>query len=184
VSIDAPRVLGKGEVGELHVKGPNVFSGYHGNPDATDDCLSADGWFRTGDVGLINERGNLFITDRVKELIKYKGFQVPPAELEGYLHDFPGVMDCAVVGVYNKEMATEVPRAYVVSEDRYNPINTEELQQWFSSRVANHKRLRGGIRLIEQIPKTASGKILRKILKENAGAEYETEVRMAKGARL
>jgi 4-coumarate--CoA ligase len=184
VSNDPPRVLGKGEVGELHVKGPNVFSGYHGLPDATGDCLSADGWFRTGDVGLINERGNLFITDRVKELIKYKGFQVPPAELEGYLHDFPGVMDCAVVGVYNKEMATEVPRAYVVSEDRYNPINTEELQQWFSSRVANHKRLRGGIRLIEQIPKNASGKILRKILKEKAGAEYETEARMAKGARL
>jgi acyl-CoA synthetase (AMP-forming)/AMP-acid ligase II len=179
-----PRELEQGDVGELHVKGPNVFSGYHRNPDATAECLSADGWFRTGDVGLINERGNLFITDRVKELIKYKGFQVPPAELEGYLHDFPGVIDCAVVGVYNKEMATEVPRAYVVTEDTSNPINIAELQQWFSSRVANHKRLRGGIRLVEQIPKNASGKILRKNLKDKARAEYDTEVRMAKGARL
>jgi acyl-coenzyme A synthetase/AMP-(fatty) acid ligase len=94
------------------------------------------------------------------------------------------VIDCAVVGVYNKEMATEVPRAYVVTEDTSNPINIAELQQWFSSRVANHKRLRGGIRLVEQIPKNASGKILRKNLKDKARAEYDTEVRMAKGARL
>ncbi|KAK4952890.1 hypothetical protein LTR28_006540, partial [Elasticomyces elasticus] len=103
-----PHELERGQVGELHVKGPNVFSGYHRNPGATAECLSADGWFRTGDVGLIDERGNLFITDRVKDLIKYKGFQVPPAELEDYLHDFRSVIDCAVVGVYNKEMATEV----------------------------------------------------------------------------
>jgi long-subunit acyl-CoA synthetase (AMP-forming) len=154
-----PRELEQGSVGELHVKGPNVFSGYHGNSNATDNCLSADGWFRTGDVGFINERGNLFITDRVKELIKYKGFQVAPAELEGYLHDFPGVIDCTAVGVYNKQMATEVPRAYVVTKDKSNPINTTELQQWFSSRVANHKRLRGGIRLVEQIPRNPHGSI-------------------------
>ncbi|KAK5007801.1 hypothetical protein LTR28_004817, partial [Elasticomyces elasticus] len=184
VGSSTPRELEQGEVGELHVKGPNVFSGYHGNPDATAECLSADGWFRTGDVGPINERGNLFTTDRVKELIKYKGFQVPPAELEGYLHDFPGVIDCAVVGVYNKEIATEVPRAYVVREDASNPINIAELQQWFSSRVTNHKRLRGGIRLIGQIPKNASRKILRKNLKDKARAEYDTEVRISKGARL
>jgi 4-coumarate--CoA ligase len=92
-------------------------------------------------VGFISERSNFFITDRVKELMKYKGF--PPAELEGYLHDFPGVLDCAIVGVYNKEMATEVPRAYVVSEDKCNPIDTAKLEQWVNSRVASHKRLRG-----------------------------------------
>jgi len=181
---EAPCELQQGSVGELHVRGPNVFNGYHKNPDATTECLSADGWFRTGDVGLINERGNLFITDRVKELIKYKGFQVPPAELEGYLHDFPGVIDCAVVGVYNKEMATEVPRAYVVTEDQSNPIKIADLQEWFSGRVASHKRLRGGIMLVEQIPKNASGKILRKILKEKEKEEYDTEARLAKGSRL
>lgn len=168
-----PRELGLGETGELHVKGPNVFEGYHGSPKATAECLSSDGWFRTGDVGYINERGNLFITDRVKELIKYKGFQVPPAELEGYLVDFPGVVDCAVIGIYNKELATEVPRAYVVTEDPLKPLDITELQRWFSSRVANHKKLRGGIRLVEQIPKNASGKILRKDLKAMALAESE-----------
>lgn len=179
-----PKELELGEVGELHVKGPNVFNGYHGNDVATRECLSSDGWFRTGDVGRINERGNLFITDRVKELIKYKGFQVPPAELEGYLVDFPGVIDCAVVGIYDEERATEVPRAYVVTENASNPINTNELQTWFGRRVANHKRLRGGIRLVEQIPKNASGKILRKVLKEQARVEFETELRRARGPRL
>lgn len=184
LATSTPRELGPGEVGELHVKGPNVFSGYHGNLKASAECLSDDGWFRTGDVGHINERGNLFITDRVKELIKYKGFQVPPAELEGYLHDYPGVIDCAVVGVYDKEMATEVPRAYLVTDDASNQINITELQQWFNSRVANHKRLRGGVRLVEEIPKNASGKILRKILKDKAMVEYNTEVKVVKGARL
>ncbi|KFY89894.1 hypothetical protein V498_06283 [Pseudogymnoascus sp. VKM F-4517 (FW-2822)] len=171
-AIAVPRKLRLGETGELHVKGPNVFAGYHGNPKATAECLS-DGWFRTGDVGYINERGNLFITDRVKELIKYKGFQVPPAELEGYLVEFPGVVDCAVIGIYNKELATEVPRAYIVTENPLKPLDIQELQRWFSSRVASHKKLRGGVRLVEQIPKNASGKILRKDLKAMALAESE-----------
>ncbi|KAI1371673.1 hypothetical protein F4677DRAFT_463910 [Hypoxylon crocopeplum] len=170
----APREFQPGEVGELHVKGPNVFKGYHNNVKATAECLSPDGWFRTGDVGYINTRGNLFITDRVKELIKYKGFQVPPAELEGYLLDFPGIVDCAVVGVYDKELATEVPRAYVVKEDASKPLDIKELQKWFSGRVANYKQLRGGVRVVQQIPKNASGKILRKDLKEMARKEFET----------
>ncbi|KFY38639.1 hypothetical protein V494_04270 [Pseudogymnoascus sp. VKM F-4513 (FW-928)] len=174
-----PRELQPGEEGELHVKGPNVFLGYHNNAKATAECLSSDGWFRTGDVGRVNEQGNLFITDRVKELIKYKGFQVAPAELEGLLVDFPGVMDCAVVGIYNKDLATEVPRAYIVTEDPSKPVDIDELQKWFSGRVASHKKLRGGIELIEQIPKNASGKILRKILKEKARLDFA-----AMGARL
>lgn len=174
-----PRELKHGEEGELHVRGPNVFKGYHNNANATAECLSSDGWFRTGDVGRINERGNLFITDRVKELIKYKGFQVAPAELEGSLVDFPGVIDCAVVGIYDKDLATEVPRAYIVTEDASKPVNINELQTWFNNRVASHKKLRGGVELIEQIPKNASGKILRKILKEKARLDFA-----GKGARL
>ncbi|OBT43643.1 hypothetical protein VE00_05241 [Pseudogymnoascus sp. WSF 3629] len=174
-----PQELKPGEEGELHVRGPNVFKCYHNNAKATAECLSSDGWFRTGDVGRINERGNLFITDRVKELIKYKGFQVAPAELEGSLVDFPGVMDCAVVGIYDKDLATEVPRAYIVTENPSKPIDINELQRWFNSRVASHKKLRGGVELIEQIPKNASGKILRKILKEKARLDFA-----AKGARL
>ncbi|KAH8656262.1 hypothetical protein BGZ61DRAFT_434597 [Ilyonectria robusta] len=167
------RELPPGEVGELHVMGPTVFKGYHNNPEATAECLSPDGWFRTGDVGYINARGNLFITDRVKELIKYKGFQVPPAELEGYLLDFPGIIDCAVVGLYDKDLATEVPRAYVVTDAASGPLDSNELQRWFAGRVASHKKLRGGVRVVDVIPKNASGKILRKELKEMARKESE-----------
>jgi acyl-CoA synthetase (AMP-forming)/AMP-acid ligase II len=180
----APQELGLGETGELHVRGPNVFMDYHKNPAATLACRTPDGWFRTGDVGHINERGNLFITDRVKELIKYKGFKVPPAELEGYLLEFPGVIDCAVVGVWHKEMATEVPRAYVVSRDASKPVDTEELMAWFGSRVASYQKLRGGVKRVQEIPKNASGKILRKKLKERARAEFETEQRLENVARL
>lgn len=167
------RELPLGAAGELYVKGPNVFKGYHNNAEATAECLSPDGWFRTGDVGYITERGNLFITDRVKELIKYKGFQVPPAELEGYLIEFPGIGDCAVVGIYNEELATEVPRAYIVREDTSKSLDIDKLQKWFSTRVANYKRLRGGIRVVDQIPKNASGKILRKELREMARKELD-----------
>jgi len=179
-----PQELGLGETGELHVRGPNVFMDYHKSPAATLACRSPDGWFRTGDVGHINERGNLFITDRVKELIKYKGFQVPPAELEGYLLEFPGVIDCAVVGVWHKKMATEVPRAYVVSQDQAKPVDIKELMAWFGSRVASYKKLRGGVKLVQHIPKNASGKILRKILKEKAGPEFEAEERLKIVAKL
>ncbi|KAK5400869.1 hypothetical protein LTR06_011180 [Exophiala xenobiotica] len=106
--------LGLGEIGELYVRGPNVFLGYHNNAAATRDCLSPSGWHRKGDVGYIDARGNLFITDRVKELIKYKGNSVAPAELEGYLLDHPLVDDCAVVGIQSTALGTEVPTAYVV----------------------------------------------------------------------
>ncbi|CAM1508738.1 Fc.00g055860.m01.CDS01 [Cosmosporella sp. VM-42] len=169
-----PTELQPGEAGELYVRGPNVFKGYHNDPQATDECVSPDGWFRTGDIGYVTETGNLFITDRVKELIKYNGFQVPPAELEGYLIEFPGVVDCAVVGVYHEQLATEVPRAYIVTEDALKPLDVNELQKWFNGRVAHYKKLRGGVRLVEKIPKNASGKILRKVLKEIARKESET----------
>lgn len=173
-----------GEIGELHVRGPNVFKGYHNNHSATAGCLSQDGWFRTGDVGYINDRGNLFITDRVKELIKYKGFQVAPAELEGYLINFPGIMDCAVVGVSHKELATEVPRAYLVPKDPSKMVDVESLTKWFNERVAHHKRLRGGIRFVKEIPKNASGKILRRALREEAKIEFDLEQCQLRGAKL
>lgn len=163
--------LEPGMVGELYVRGPNVFKGYHDNAEATADCLSGDGWFRTGDIGYFTARGNLFVTDRVKELIKYNGFQVPPAELEGYLLEFPGIVDCAVIGVFDKEKATEVPRAYLVTEPGSKELDTKGLHAWFNSRVANYKRLRGGVRLVRAIPKNASGKILRKELRVMANKE-------------
>ena len=172
-----------GEVGELWIKGPNVFKGYLNNPEGTANALTADGFFKTGDVGYQDKDRNFFITDRVKELIKYKGFQVPPAELEGLLIAHPKVNDVAVIGIYDKEQATEVPRAYIVPAPgvvvEVKGVE-KEITDWLAKRVAGHKRLRGGVRFIDEVPKSASGKILRRMLKIRAQDE---EARGAK-ARL
>ncbi|KAF9885666.1 hypothetical protein FE257_012648 [Aspergillus nanangensis] len=163
-----------GQVGELYMRGPNVFLGYHNNPAATAECLSADGWFRTGDVGYQDEKKNFYITDRVKELIKYKGFQVAPAELEGILVDNEAIDDVAVIGVESKAHGTEVPLAFVVRSSQSNAsgvsAETEaaNIAQWLEGKVAHYKRLRGGVRFVNEIPKSASGKILRRLLKKQA----------------
>lgn len=162
-----------GETGELWIKGPNVFKGYHNNPEGTKNALTEDGYFKTGDVGHQDEHGNFYITDRVKELIKYKGFQVPPAELEGLLISHPKVNDVAVIGIYNKDQATEVPRAYIVPKPGVEGSlkTAHDIAQWLQGRVANHKRLRGGVRFVDEVPKSASGKILRRLLKIKAQEE-------------
>ena len=162
-----------GEIGELWIKGPNVFMGYLNNPEGTANALTPDGYFKTGDVGYQDKDGNFFITDRVKELIKYKGFQVPPAELEGKMLAHPKIADVAVIGVYDDSQATEVPRAYVrVKDDVSSDEKTaKEIQDWTAANVANHKRLRGGVRFVPEIPKSATGKILRRVLKEVAAKE-------------
>lgn len=167
-----------GQTGELWVNGPNVFKGYLNNEEGTRNALTEDGFFRTGDVGYQDERGNFFITDRVKELIKYKGFQVAPAELEGLLTSHELVDDAAVIGVQDEAQATEVPRAYVVLRQGVEKSKkTEEaIVRWLHERVAQHKRLRGGVRFVEEIPKSASGKILRRVLKGQA-AEEEKKVK-------
>ena len=162
-----------GSVGELWLKGPNIFKGYHNNHEGTRNALTPDGYFKTGDVGYQDKDGNFYITDRVKELIKYKGFQVPPAELEGILISHPMINDVAVIGIYNAEQATEVPRAYVVPkpEVEVGPETSRDIIEWLQAKVANHKRLRGGVRYVDEIPKSASGKILRRMLKEKAKRE-------------
>ena len=164
-----------GDTGELWIKGPNVFQGYHNNPEGTKNALTEDGYFKTGDVGYQDKDGNFYITDRIKELIKYKGFQVPPAELEGLLISHPKINDVAVVGVYNKDQATEVPRAYIVPKPGVsgNKETAEEIVTWIQSKVANHKRLRGGVRFVDEIPKSPSGKILRRVLKLRAQDEEQ-----------
>jgi 4-coumarate--CoA ligase len=167
--------LAQGKTGELYLKGPNVFLGYHQKPEETKGCLDEEGWFRTGDVGHIDEHGDIYITDRVKELIKYKGFQVAPAELEGYLVDHDLIDDVAVVGVESEELGTEVPRAYVVRKGGKKAVQEGDgdgIVQWLNGSVANHKKLRGGVRFVDAVPKSASGKILRRILKEEARKEY------------
>ena len=164
-----------GETGELWIKGPNVFKGYHNNPEGTKNALTEDGYLKTGDVGHQDENGNFYITDRVKELIKYKGFQVPPAELEGLLISHPKVNDVAVIGIYNEDQATEMPRAYIVLKPRVegSPQTADDIMQWLHAKVAKYKRLRGGIRFIDEVPKSASGKILRRLLKVKAQEEAE-----------
>jgi 4-coumarate--CoA ligase len=161
-----------GQVGEIWLKGPNVMMGYLNNPDATANAITLDGFFKTGDIGYEDENGNLYITDRVKELIKYKGFQVPPAELEGKLMGHPKIDDAAVVGVYDETLASEVPRAYIVPRAGICRKGLEEeVIQYIRERVAQHMRLRGGVRFVDTIPKSLSGKILRRVLRESAVAE-------------
>lgn len=157
-----------GEVGELWLKGPNVFSGYLDDPIATDNCFSNDGYFKTGDIGFQDAAGNFHITDRSKELIKYKGFQVAPAELEGILLGHDQVADACVVGIYDEGQATEIPVAWVVLQDPSSSSETvaTAIQDWVSCKVSNHKKLRGGIRFVSEIPKSAAGKILRKTVRE------------------
>ncbi|KIX05989.1 uncharacterized protein Z518_03963 [Rhinocladiella mackenziei CBS 650.93] len=167
--------LGPGEAGELWLAGPNVFKGYWKNEEATKDAMTPDGYFKTGDVGYQDQNHNFYITDRVKELIKYKGFQVAPAELEGKLMDHPRINDVAVIGVYDEEQHTEVPRAYVVaSQGHDSEKGAEEIVQWLADKVASHKRLRGGVRFVDQIPKSAAGKILRRMLKDKAKEEEKS----------
>lgn len=174
-----------GETGELWIKGPNIFMGYLNNEEGTKNALTDDGYFKTGDVGYQDKDGDFYITDRVKELIKYKGFQVPPAELEGYLQSHEKIEDAAVIGVYDEAQATEVPRAYIVPSNgseategsdgvRRNEQLANEITEWMKVKTANHKHLRGGIRFIKEVPKSASGKILRRLLKEDALKEGKT----------
>jgi len=164
-----------GSVGELWIKGPNIFQGYLNNPAGTANALTSDGYFKTGDVGYQDADGNFYITDRVKELIKYSGFQVPPAELEGLLLSHPKITDVAVTGVYSKERQTELPRAHVVLKEGETEGKeaAEEIAMWLQERVASHKRLRGGVRFVKEVPKSASGKILRRVLRDQAKEEEE-----------
>ena len=165
--IDVP----PGSPGEVLIQGPVVCSGYYNNAAANAEAF-IDGWFRTGDVGLFCD-GLLYIVDRKKELIKYNGLQVAPAELEAVLVAHPDVLDAAVIGVPDKDdEGNEVPRAYVVA-DRAK-VSSEDVEKWVSDRVAGYKRLRGGVVFVEAVPKSPSGKILRKELREMAKKEGET----------
>ncbi|ORX66060.1 acetyl-CoA synthetase-like protein [Linderina pennispora] len=166
---DDGNMLGVGETGELCFRGPNIMIGYLNNEQATADTIDTDGFLHTGDIGYIDEDRFVYVTDRKKELIKFNGFQIAPAELEGLLHQHPSVRDVAVVGVYDEERNTEVPRAFLVLniDDKLQTPDqvAGEVVEWLDGRVAYYKKLRGGYRLVDAIPKSASGKILRRMLK-------------------
>jgi acyl-CoA synthetase (AMP-forming)/AMP-acid ligase II len=149
--------------GELWIRGPQVMAGYLNNDEATAETITEDGWLRTGDVAEADDEGFLTIVDRLKELIKYKGFQVPPAELEAVLIAHPAVSDCAVIGVPDEE-AGELPKGFVVIADGAE-ASDEELLDHVAEQVSPQKRLRL-IERVEAIPKSASGKILRRELRD------------------
>jgi acyl-CoA synthetase (AMP-forming)/AMP-acid ligase II len=162
--------LGPGEPGELLVRTPGAMSGYLNNAEATSTTISPDGWVRTGDIVTVDRNGWYYVTDRIKELIKYKGFQVAPAELEGILVTHPAVADAAVVPSPDPA-AGEVPKAFVVLA---GPATPAELLDWLSERVAAYKRVRR-IEIIDQIPKSPSGKVLRRLLVERDRGRTEDE---------
>ena len=153
---------GVGERGELWVRGPQVMQGYLNKPDATAETIDDDGWLHTGDIAIIDEHGHMTIVDRMKELIKYKGFQVAPAELEALLITHPKVADVAVIGIPDDE-AGELPKAFV-STPPGESITLEEIQALVAENLVSYKQIRQ-LEVIEEIPKSASGKILRKDLR-------------------
>ncbi|HWO04209.1 MAG TPA: AMP-binding protein, partial [Methylomirabilota bacterium] len=153
-----------GKEGELWIRGPQIMKGYLNRPGETAESIDRDGWYHTGDVGYVDDEGFFFIVDRTKELIKYKGLQVAPAELEALLLTHPAILDAAVVRKADEE-AGEVPKAYVVlkPDDTSKATPADAIMGWVAERVAPHKRIRD-LEFIDQIPKSASGKILRRVL--------------------
>lgn len=156
--------LGPNQEGEICIRGPQVMKGYLNRPDATAKMIDAEGWLHTGDIGYADERGSVFVIDRVKELIKYKGLQIAPAELEALLLTHPAVADAAVVPLADEE-AGEVPKAFVVL--RSKETAAEEIKAFVAARVAPYKKVRA-VEVIDSIPRSASGKILRRLLKAHA----------------
>ncbi|XP_078349218.1 uncharacterized protein LOC144634193 [Oculina patagonica] len=156
------KVLGPNQDGEMCIRGPIVMKGYLGNPEATARTIDSDGWLHTGDIGYYDEDEYFFIVDRLKELIKYKGYQVPPAELEAILITHPNIDDVAVIGVPDRK-AGELPKAFVV---RQGDVTSEAIMEFVAERVAPQKKLRGGVEFVDNIPKSSSGKILRRLLRK------------------
>lgn len=153
--------LGVGQLGEVWIRGPQVMKGYWKRPEETARTITSDGWLRTGDIGRVDADGYFYIVDRIKELIKYKGLQIAPAELEAVLLSHPAVADTAVIPSPDEE-AGEVPKAFVVLKAE---ASAEELMAYVAERVAPYKKIRR-LEFVEQIPRSASGKILRRVLIE------------------
>ncbi|XP_053661541.1 uncharacterized protein LOC128710510 [Anopheles marshallii] len=163
VDISSGKLLGPNEPGELYFKGSQIMKGYIGNEQETKQTIDKNGWLRTGDIGYYDEDGEFFIIDRLKELIKYKGFQVPPAEIEAILLTNSKIKDAGVVGLPD-EQAGELPLAFVVKQTAVD-LTEDEVQQYVAVRASPAKRLHGGVRFVSEIPKNVSGKILRRELR-------------------
>jgi acyl-CoA synthetase (AMP-forming)/AMP-acid ligase II len=156
-----------GEEGELLVRAPQVMKGYYNNPEATAETITPEGWLHTGDIGRMDGDRRLWITDRKKELIKFKGFQVPPAELEGILLEHPDVVDACVIGKPDDE-AGEIPKAFVVAAN--DDADAAEIIEFVNGKVANFKNI-AEMEFVDEIPKNPTGKILRRILRDKEMAK-------------
>ncbi|XP_019931222.3 uncharacterized protein LOC109621595 [Aedes albopictus] len=163
VDPDTGKTLGPNQVGEICAKGPMVMKGYLKNDQETRSIIDQDGWLHTGDTGYFDEDEDFYIVDRIKDLIKYRGFQVPPAEVEAVLLTNSKIKDAAVIGVKD-EVNGELPMAFVVAQPGVE-LSEKEVVDWVASQLSKHKHLHGGVRIIAEIPKTASGKILRRELR-------------------
>ncbi|KAI0031368.1 hypothetical protein K488DRAFT_86858 [Vararia minispora EC-137] len=176
-----PNVEAKIENGELCLKGPNITLGYHNKHDADVEAFDNEGFMRTGDLVKVDDEGYIYVLDRVKEVIKFNGYQVPPAELEDLLLKHPDIHDAAVIGIQDEARATEVPLACVVlrKPTQYHvkalELKRKEIVDFVAGQVAPFKQLRGGVRFLNQIPKSPAGKVLRRLLRE--------EVRVARAVQ-
>lgn len=155
--------LGANQRGELCFKGNCIMKGYIGDKKST-DAMIENGWLHTGDIGFFDDDLEFFIVDRIKELIKYKAFQVPPAEIEALLLTHQKVKDVAVVGKPD-ELAGELPFAFVVKQEGAD-LTEQDVMDFVASNASSPKKLRGGVKFVNEIPKNASGKILRRVLRE------------------
>ena len=164
VDLETGEALGPHQNGELCFHGPQIMKGYLNNQKATDEMIGPDGWLRTGDVAYYDEDGAFYIVDRIKELIKVKGIQVAPAELEEILDSHPVVKDVAVIGIPD-EKAGELPRAYVVKKPGMESVSDADIKAFISSQLSAHKHLNGGVEFCEAIPRNNLGKTLRREIK-------------------
>ncbi|KAF6138514.1 hypothetical protein GIB67_022548 [Kingdonia uniflora] len=166
---DTSAFLPRNQPGEICIRGAQIMKGYLNDPEASERTIDKEGWLHTGDIGYIDDDDEIFIVDRLKELIKYKGFQVAPAELEAILLTHPEISDAAVVSMKDDD-AGEVPIAFVVRANGYK-ITEDEIKQFITKQVVFYKRL-NRVFFIEAIPKAPSGKILRKELRAKLAAGY------------
>ncbi|KAK4269548.1 hypothetical protein QN277_022691 [Acacia crassicarpa] len=169
VDPDTSHSLPRGHPGEICIRGDQIMKGYLNDPEATKRTIDEEGWLHTGDIGYIDEDDELFIVDRLKELIKYKGFQVAPAELEALLLSHPHISDAAVVPMKD-EAAGEVPVAFVVRSNGHTQTTEDDIKQFVSKQVVFYKRI-SRVFFIDAIPKSPSGKILRKDLRAKLAAD-------------
>jgi acyl-CoA synthetase (AMP-forming)/AMP-acid ligase II len=167
--------------GELCIRGPTIISGYFNSPHATEEAVDGEGYFKTGDVMYCDSKTKKwYIIDRKKELIKVRGFQVAPAEIEGVLLSHPQIMDAAVIGIKkHDEPDVELPKAFVVRKPGAAGLTEQQVKAYCGERLAKFKQLTGGVSFVDAVPRNATGKALKRILRDMAKAEDT-----GKGAKL